>query len=571
MAKKRLILTALYLSLWLLLFGDIVTIGSGDILHQGLPIEPMARFSYTQQIILASEINHPGMITSIGFQYLVSSNSFLNGNNSWKIFLGHTTQSQLSEWIPATDLVTCFNGILDTGWFSGGLPGNGWVIIPLSNPFNYNGNQNLVIAVDENTDAAGNSSDDFYCSSKSVPRGISFQSMTVNPDPQNPPATFQLKNYLSNVMLTFGNSDTPDAPQNLYGYFDGNTNRLFWTAPTTPGVISYRINRNNLFLQDCTTLSFSDTEIIAGFTYSYNVQARYADNTLSGISNVISITVPMGGDNCILYEGFEACEAFSGTIPRFTNLDLDGSSTWTWQDTDFPGEGSPMGWLSFVPSLTTPPFTLISPAQGTRMLMAMSSITPPNNDWLISPRLHPGTQAELSFKARSATTAYGLERLRVLVGTDINNLGTFTPLHNEAYLSIPALWTDYEYSLSAYSDQSIYLAWQCVSLDAFALFLDEIMLTGTGGYLGSEDPLNPPPRFLNYPNPSSSGSFQIKSMNDQPFDLSIYNIRGQKIHSCQHLKSYNSLESQIRLPAGIYILRLDTGTHSTTLRQVILP
>lgn len=278
----------------------------------------------------------------------------------------------------------------------------------------------------------------------STPRAISFQSMSVNPDPANPPATYQLKYYISNLMLSFDGGENPDAPQNLYGYFDGNANRLFWSAPNTPGVLAYRINRNGTMLQEISTTSYDDTDIIAGFTYQYSIQARYADSVVSGPSNVISITVPMGGDNCVLYEGFEACEAFSGVIPRFTNLDLDDSATWSWQDLSFPGEGDPMGWITFVPSQTSPPLTTILPAQGNRMLMAMSSTSPPNNDWLISPRLNPGTNPQLSFQARSATTAYGLERLRVLVGTDINNLNTFSALHTEPYQAVPAHWTEYQ-------------------------------------------------------------------------------------------------------------------------------
>ncbi|HNQ42847.1 MAG TPA: choice-of-anchor J domain-containing protein, partial [Candidatus Cloacimonadota bacterium] len=566
MAKTRLIIFTLLLGQ--MLCATVITIGSGNTLHQGLPIEPLARFSYTQQIFLATEIGCSGTITSIGFQYHVLSNIFYNTNKNWTIYLGYTDQSELSGWLPINGMTAVFDGLLNQDWFSGGLPGSGWLVIPLSTAFAYNGNQNLVVAVDENTDAAGNSGDDFYCSSMSNPRGISFQSMSVNPDPAAPPATFQLKNYFSNLMLSFDGSETPDAPQNLYGYFDGNANRLFWSAPSTPGVLGYRINRNGTLLQDCTATSHDDTDVIAGFTYQYSIQARYAGNVLSAPSNLISITVPMGGDNCVLYEGFEACEAFSSLIPRFTNLDLDGSSTWDWQDISFPGEGNAMGWITFVPAQTDPPLTTISPAQGNRMLMAMSSTTPPNNDWLISPRLNPGTNAQLSFQARSATAAYGLERLRILIGTDINNLNTFSPLHTESYQAVPALWTEYQYDLSAFAGQSIYLAWQCVSLDAFALFVDEIMLTGSGGYLGSEDNLQIPLPYRNYPNPARGGTFQIKAASDPLFDLSIYNTRGQMLHAESQIKSFDSRLSGLKLLAGVYLIKLESGGHKTVLRQV---
>ncbi len=60
----------------------VITIGNENQLNKGLPIEPFAIFSYSQQIYLPSEIGCTGIITAIGFQYNVISNVFYNANKN---------------------------------------------------------------------------------------------------------------------------------------------------------------------------------------------------------------------------------------------------------------------------------------------------------------------------------------------------------------------------------------------------------------------------------------------------------------------------------------------------------
>ena len=82
-----------------------------------------------------------------------------------------------------------------------------------------------------------------------------------------------------------------------------------------------------------------------------------------------------------------------------------------------------------------------------------------------------------SFWARSATSSYGLERFRV--GVYGNTDGTFASyLAGSAttYVEAPTSWTQYTYDLSAYVGQTIKLAINCVSEDAFAFFIDDVYL-----------------------------------------------------------------------------------------------
>ncbi len=560
---RRLVLALLFMSLCLL-NAQMVSIGSGNILHQGLPIEPLARFSYTQQLFYASEIGMAGEITHLAFQYNVQSNLFFAGNKDWKIYLGHSDLNTMQNWVPVSGLSLVFNGSLSHDYFDSPLPGSGWLTIPLQQGFLYDGLSNLILAVDENTDGSGSSSDDFFCREMASIRALNFQSMNVNPEPENPPDTINYKHYLANLRLHFGGAEHSDAPRNLYAYYADQAIRLFWEAPLEGNPEAYLLHKDGQTVSETSSFAYDDANIGAGQTYVYSVQARYPGGLLSAYSNFYSITVPQDGSEIILFESFEQCPSFTQEISRFQNLDLDGSPTWSWDNLDFPSEGNVLGWLVFAPSQTTPPLADLSVPTGTKLLMSASAMTPPNNDWLIFPGLYLGNSCVLEFAARSLTAAYGLERLRVLISTTDDNPQSFSPLQAEDWLSIPAGWTTLEFDLGAYAGQDVYLALNAVSLDAFALFIDDIKVHGIGGHLDVQDQV--PMALRPYPNPAH-GEFSLKSQTY--FDLKLYNLKGQKIASYEGIKDFNSAE--LSLIPGIYILRLKQDGKQHTYRQIVLP
>jgi len=61
---------------------------------------------------------------------------------------------------------------------------------------------------------------------------------------------------------------------------------------------------------------------------------------------------------------------------------------------------------------------------------------------------------------------------------------------------VPVEWTNYEYDLSAWNNQNVYLAWRCLSVDAMALFLDNIEVFSYNGYVSNQDIELPKPLFL---------------------------------------------------------------------------
>jgi len=193
---------------------EVVEIGDGTATGQGLPVEPFYTYTYSQVIYLAEQIGTPpGPISVIEYHYTAFDN--FEDTNDIVVFMGHTTKTQFDstdEWIPVGEMTEVFNGTWDI------TAGVGWVTIILDTPFNYNGVDNLVIAVDENRDLYDSSSDDFYCTPVDNAQGHTLYTDDYNPDPADPntPPTPRndrnirkdrksrlnyLRNYIANVRL----------------------------------------------------------------------------------------------------------------------------------------------------------------------------------------------------------------------------------------------------------------------------------------------------------------------------------------------------------------------------------
>lgn len=640
-------------------YAETITIGEGTVLHQGLPIEPIARYSYSQQLFMASEVGSGGVISQLGFHYNVASNLFFEGNRQLKLWLGHSSRSTMPAWISTDSLSLVYDGMLSESDFSAGLPGNGWLLVNLSQPFSYNGTDNLVIAADENSYEYGSSSDDFLCTDSGLQRSIQFQSATVNPDPDALPSSgFTLKTHRSNLRLEiaavhyfpvqplptdnatqvaidtdfswisncssfdlllgthldslatiaqnlsasqwqsqnplqynrqyywqvighYSGNSYPSAlwsfitasedispPRNLTAVYNQPVVQLNWQPPTLGMVHYYCIYRNSAPLINTPDPAYEDADLQPEQTYYYYVTAFSPSGSESTPSNLVSVTIP-GSPDALVFQGFEDIPAFTNVFPTWQNLDFDNSPSWSWDNADFPHEGEPFGWLCFAPGQTNPPLGNVSPASGSKMVMAMSALNPPNNDWLISPRLRLGTTAALSFKARSATAAYGLERLRVLISTGDTAPSAFNPLSSGAYLEVPDEWQQYDIDLGAYQNQSVYLAWQCVSIDAFALFVDDIEINSPGGWVGAQDEYISTASLSCYPNPSR-GSFCLRTYSKSPFSVELYDLRGRKLYSADKLSSFSSDALKSPLSSGIYFLRITQDGTSQVLKQVIL-
>ena len=109
-----------------------------------IPFNLIHPYSYTQQILLASELQGRGEITAINFLY--DSPYSMSVKTNCTIYLGHTRRNEFmfaSDVVPPTDLQAVYIGPLNCS--------QGWNRILLGSPFAYDGTSNLVVAIDDNS------------------------------------------------------------------------------------------------------------------------------------------------------------------------------------------------------------------------------------------------------------------------------------------------------------------------------------------------------------------------------------------------------------------------------------
>jgi hypothetical protein len=183
----------------------------------------------------------------------------------------------------------------------------------------------------------------------------------------------------------------------------------------------------------------------------------------------------------LIDQDFEDLDDFTFEFSPWTVEDVDGGITYGIEGVEFPNTGSPMAFIVFNPENTTPSLgsdPAIQPHGGDRFAACFSAIAPEtNDDWIISPLIDLGDNSILSFWVKSYTNQYGLEKFRVAVSTTDNNPASFTFISGATPLLAPAdNWEEKIFELDDYDNQTVYIAIQCVSEDAFIFMLDDIVI-----------------------------------------------------------------------------------------------
>jgi len=142
------------------------------------------------------------------------------------------------------------------------------------------------------------------------------------------------------------------------------------------------------------------------------------------------------------------------------------------------------------PSLTSPTLEdYIQPISG-KKIGWVASPAGQAKDWIISPKVKLNTNSYIEFWAMALDGGTNVEKLKVLVSTSdepiytLNPAGTistlnpdalitFVPVSGESEVTIPKTWTKFEYDLSEYDEQEVYVAiYYCSNNQLFAVFDD---------------------------------------------------------------------------------------------------
>lgn len=131
------------------LAGGDIEIGTGTSTSSYFPQYSTYNYSFTQQIYPSSDFNGANQLHSISF-YCTSNPT---PNRTLDIYLMHTSQSTLSNWLPMTSAVRVFSGNVNIAI--------GWNQFDFDTIFDYNGTDNLMVAVSDRT-GSWSSSNTYY-------------------------------------------------------------------------------------------------------------------------------------------------------------------------------------------------------------------------------------------------------------------------------------------------------------------------------------------------------------------------------------------------------------------------
>ena len=216
---------------------------------------------------------------------------------------------------------------------------------------------------------------------------------------------------------------------------------------------------------------------VGSYQVSLTVTNEYGSDTKT-VTEYIDVYDPNSTNAFSL--NFEACSNFQvDNFDPWTTYDGDGYRTYGINGADFENSGYTGSFIAFNASATEPVLGDSWTAHGgNRCGACFAATTAPNDDWLMSTAITLGNNSSFSFWAKSITDQWGLERFNVLLSTTNNTHTSFTvKLSGNNYIEAPLEWTQYTYDLSAYDGRTVYVAIQCVSSDAFAFLIDDILIS----------------------------------------------------------------------------------------------
>lgn len=123
--------------------GGDAEIGSPTSTSTQFPCYTNFNYSFSQQLFLSSELGVERDLRSISFQ--MTSNEGIDRNLS--IYLKATNQNTLTDWISASGAQLVYSGTVHF------LANSAWTTITFSMPYHYDGTSNLVLMVDDNSNA----------------------------------------------------------------------------------------------------------------------------------------------------------------------------------------------------------------------------------------------------------------------------------------------------------------------------------------------------------------------------------------------------------------------------------
>ncbi len=277
----------------------------------------------------------------------------------------------------------------------------------------------------------------------------------------------------------------------------------------------------------------------------------------------------------VLFEDdFESYEDFIiDGIGDWIMIDVDGLGTYSGGGGEFPNQFDPKAYMVF--NFLTSGVTNESggtenrnfdPIDGGEKYMgAWASNGGMNDDWMVSPAITLGANENvLEFVHKSLSDTYGYEMFNVLVyvGDGVPSTSDFTEIESGMISDSWETWLPFSISLDAYANQTVRIAIQCVSDDAYMFMVDNFKVTT--GSMGVSD-LNKNNSSI-YPNPVVD-TFNVNlssKFNANNVTVTVTDMTGKTVKTFEGISTYNVSE----LASGVYVVTITDGKMTETKKVV---
>lgn len=300
---------------------NISVVGTGTSSSSNAPINRYYKYSISEMIYSATEINSTGYITKLAFQKASGNTSVTIDNVS--IYLKTTSANSISSGTTDTATYT----LVWSGSFPNNLP-NGWAEVSLSRTFYYNGTDNLQVLVLKGNQAyASNRPYYNYTSTNPTNKTRIYKSDSA---PWAASKTLSQSANRPNIRLTLTSPVANDAgiiahhPQLLCPGSTGITATLknFGTQTLTSTTLNWTINgvaqtsvnwTGNLASNQQTTVNLGNYTFNQGTNYNITISSSTPNNTTDG--NTANDTY-----NNAVRLAFTGTYTVGGTNPNYPNL-----------------------------------------------------------------------------------------------------------------------------------------------------------------------------------------------------------------------------------------------------------
>ena len=294
------------------------TLGTPETTDVYLPTYSLYNYALTQQIYTATELGDaPGYITGI---------DFLNGGSEKirdiDIYMIHTSDTAFaseSDWFAVTAANKVFSGEVTF------VVGD-WTTISFDRPFNFNGDSNVVLVVDDNTGSySGGLACYVYPSTGN--QAICVYSDGTDYDPIDPDYSGTLLTVKSHIRFAIGEPPACAKPTNVAVSNMGSTDAILTWNDTVANAWQIMINGDAANPISATNDTIQLTGLTANTNYTINVRAVCSAEEISEWSIPVSFRTYAPAASVPYSTGFEAGQDGAWAFRNGANAWMIGNAT----------------------------------------------------------------------------------------------------------------------------------------------------------------------------------------------------------------------------------------------------